>query len=160
MVDERDRLRARGLFLTCVFGVASIVLVTAVVFVASSRKSKLRPAEKSKAIETLKTPVADTLPGAPIGEAHWLSVYACVGIAAFLYFVFVVLLMAWVARDCRARGVDGGAVWVLIMLLFSAAGLLVYMASRPHGSLTRCPRCGNSKLMMAKRCHHCGEQDE
>lgn len=73
-----------------------------------------------------------------------------------LYLVLVILLMAWVAKDARARGMDGGAVWVLIVLSTGLIGLLVYMASRPHGILVPCSRCGNKKLMAALLCPHCG----
>jgi hypothetical protein len=76
-----------------------------------------------------------------------------VGIA---YVVGVILLLAWVARDARCRGVDGGAVWVLVILFTHWVGLLVYLASRPHGMLAPCPHCQNKKLAVAKLCPHCG----
>jgi hypothetical protein len=72
------------------------------------------------------------------------------------YVVGVILLLAWVARDARCRGVDGGAVWVLVILFTHWLGLLVYLASRPHGVLAPCPHCLNKKLAVARLCPHCG----
>jgi hypothetical protein len=74
-----------------------------------------------------------------------------------VYLVTLILLLAWVARDARARGVDGGAVWVLIVLCTYFLGLIVYMAARPHGKLVACQRCGNKRLMAALACPHCGQ---
>ena len=75
-----------------------------------------------------------------------------------LYLVGVVLLLAWVARDARNRGVDGGAVWVLVILFTHWFGLLIYLASRPHGMLTVCTTCSNKRLAFSKRCPHCGHE--
>jgi hypothetical protein len=33
---------------------------------------------------------------------------------AIAYLVGVVLLLAWVTRDARNRGIDGGAMWVIV----------------------------------------------
>lgn len=72
------------------------------------------------------------------------------------YVVGVILLMAWVAKDCRARGVDGGAIWVLMILFGSWIVLIIYLAQRPYGSLVVCERCSNKRLMAALHCPHCG----
>jgi hypothetical protein len=77
-------------------------------------------------------------------------------VLCILYVVLVVLLMAWVAKDCRNRGIDGGAVWVLVIFLTGVIGLLVYLASRPHGMLTACSVCFNQRLVYARTCPHCG----
>jgi hypothetical protein len=55
--------------------------------------------------------------------------------------------------------VDGAAVWVLVIFSTHWIGLLVYLASRPPGTLQPCPACGNRKLPYASRCPHCGRQD-
>lgn len=88
------------------------------------------------------------------------------GIAATVFFIWLavvigvmvlhVLLLSWVAKDCRARGADGGAVWVVIVLLSGIVGFLVYLASRPVGILVLCDHCGNRKLEAARSCPHCG----
>lgn len=74
------------------------------------------------------------------------------------YIVAVILMLAWVAKDSRNRGVDGGAVWVMVILFTGFIGLLVYLASRPHGVLVVCPHCNNKKLMPARLCPHCGNK--
>jgi hypothetical protein len=72
------------------------------------------------------------------------------------YLVGLILTLTWVAPDCRNRGVDGGAVWILVIVLLHWVGLLVYLASRPHGMLTICTTCGNKRLVHARACPHCG----
>jgi hypothetical protein len=84
----------------------------------------------------------------------FLGMLCVVGV---LLLVLQILVLAWVARDTRARGVDGGAVWVLIVLCTPIIGLLVYLASRPHGPLAACARCGNKRLQAALACPHCGQ---
>ena len=74
------------------------------------------------------------------------------------YVVAEILMLAWVARDANSRGVDGGAVWVITILITGFFGLLVYLASRPHGMLVVCSRCYNKKLQYAKLCPHCGHR--
>jgi hypothetical protein len=75
-----------------------------------------------------------------------------------IYVVTLTLILAWVARDARARSVDGAAMWVLLIFLSHVVGLLVYMASRPYGVLVPCYRCGNKRLQAARSCPHCGEK--
>lgn len=79
-------------------------------------------------------------------------------IACILVFVCWILLLAWVARDAKNRCIDGGAVWVLLVVFLNFIGLLIYMASRPHGMLTTCYRCQNRKLNYARVCPHCGHE--
>jgi hypothetical protein len=70
------------------------------------------------------------------------------------YLVALILLLAWVARDAKARG-DTGVVWLLVVFLFSWVGLLVYLASRTAGQKVPCRRCGNPKLERLLVCPHC-----
>jgi hypothetical protein len=89
------------------------------------------------------------------------TVFLCAfAIFCIAYLVGTILLMAWVAKDCRARGVDGGALWVMIIFFTGFVGLLVYLASRPFGTLVICHRCGNKRLMAAVICPHCGGRTE
>lgn len=83
-------------------------------------------------------------------------------VLVFLVIILVleILIMAWVTKDCRARGVDGAAVWVLVILLSFVVGLLVYLASRPQGTLVDCRRCGNRRLQFARACPHCGARQK
>jgi hypothetical protein len=43
-----------------------------------------------------------------------------------------------------------------VILFTHWVGLLVYLASRPHGVLAPCPHCMNKKLAVARLCPHCG----
>lgn len=70
------------------------------------------------------------------------------------YFSSVVLLLIWVAKDARNRGIDP-ALWFIVMLLAGWLGLLVYLVVRPPGTLIGCQRCGGKHLQFAKVCPHC-----
>lgn len=78
-------------------------------------------------------------------------------IASFMYFLFWILCLVWVARDAKNRSIDGGAMWVIIIFFTHFLGLLVYIAARPSGSLTTCGWCQNRKLNYARLCPHCGQ---
>lgn len=60
----------------------------------------------------------------------------------------------WVARDARARGMEG-APWILLMVFTGLIGLIVYMFSRPQGNLVPCTSCGNKRLQASAVCPHC-----
>ena len=94
--------------------------------------------------------------GSPVGAIGGSLFLISMLAAVVAYIVALVLILAWVAKDARNRGVDGGAVWVIVMLFLHVIGLLVYLASRPHGILVLCPTCGNKKLAHALTCPHCG----
>jgi hypothetical protein len=80
--------------------------------------------------------------------AAWL-----VGVLIFL--LTLILIIAWVVRDARARGTDG-AIWVIVLLASHVLGLLVYLASRPAGQLVPCVHCGNPRLQSMRLCPVCG----
>lgn len=85
-----------------------------------------------------------------------LMAFGCVMV--ILLIVSYLLMLIWVVRDCRARGIDGGVLWVLVIIVFHVIGLLIYLASRPQGQLAACPHCGNSKLIYSRVCPHCHSQ--
>lgn len=60
----------------------------------------------------------------------------------------------WVARDARARGMEG-APWILLMVFTGLIGLIVYIFSRPQGNLVPCASCGNKRLQASAVCPHC-----
>lgn len=70
--------------------------------------------------------------------------------------VLDVLLLVWVARDAKARGLDNGILWMLLVFFTSFVGLVIYLLARPQGNLIECPNCHNKKLQAAVRCPHCG----
>lgn len=73
-----------------------------------------------------------------------------------VYWLLVILGLAWVAKDAKARGMEG-ALWVIIVLISGILGLLVYLVARPAGLLVACPRCTNRRLHTSRLCPHCGD---
>ena len=83
----------------------------------------------------------------------------CCGTFFFLIAAVAVihfLLLVWVARDAKARGMDGAVIWMLLVFFTGIVGLVIYLLSRPNGQLIDCRSCGNSRLMAARTCPHCG----
>ena len=84
---------------------------------------------------------------------------ACCGTFFFLIaaaFVINIALLVWVARDAKARGMDGAAIWMLLVFFTGFLGLIIYLFSRPGGNLVRCNHCPNMRLQAARSCPHCG----
>ncbi len=89
------------------------------------------------------------------------AVLGCLGCGTFLVIPLVLLaiqiaLLVWVARDAKARGLDGAVVWMIFVFLVPVIGIVVYLFSRPQGELVRCAHCGNKRLQAAAKCPHCG----
>lgn len=84
-----------------------------------------------------------------------VGVLTCVIAAILGYVVASILLAIWVVKDCRNRSVDNGLLWMLMVFPFNFLGLLIYLASRPEGSLIRCEHCGNRRLSFVGVCPHC-----
>lgn len=84
---------------------------------------------------------------------------ACCGTFFFLIAAVVIIniaLLVWVARDAKSRGMDGAAIWMLLVFFTGILGLIIYLLSRPNGVLVRCVHCGNKRLAAARACPHCG----
>jgi len=87
--------------------------------------------------------------------------------AGFGFLVFVViailvvsiLLLVWVARDAKNRGVDNPVLWLILVFFTGIIGLIIYLAVRPTGNLILCEHCPNKKLPYALTCPHCGKAD-
>ena len=45
---------------------------------------------------------------------------------------------------------------MIFVFLVPVIGLIVYIFSRPAGTLIKCPSCGNQRLQAAAKCPHCG----
>lgn len=71
-------------------------------------------------------------------------------------FILNIILLVWVARDAKARGMDSSVVWMLLVMFLSFIGLFIYLGSRPKGDLVSCPVCGNQRLRASAKCPHCG----
>jgi len=75
----------------------------------------------------------------------WLSILA-----------IQIALLVWVAKDAKARGMDGAILWMLLVLCFPLLGLILYLLTRPKGDTAPCPNCTNKRLVTSVRCPHCG----
>jgi uncharacterized membrane protein YhaH (DUF805 family) len=71
-------------------------------------------------------------------------------------FVLNIALLVWVARDAKARGMDSAVIWMILVMLTSVVGLVIYLFSRPQGNLIQCSHCGNKRLQASAKCPHCG----
>jgi hypothetical protein len=118
----------------------------------SPQVSRPAPARQPSAAEE----TASAGGAAATGVALMLFFVLVFVVLPILYVVSVVLLLAWVAKDAKNRGIDGGAVWVIVLFFTHWIGLLVYLASRPSGHLVVCKRCHNKKLNYVLSCPHCG----
>ena len=86
------------------------------------------------------------------------SCAACGGsLLAFLVVMFIVniILLVWVARDAKARGVSGLG-WMILVFFLGIVGLIIYIFARPQGETTTCSHCQNKKLAAMAKCPHCG----
>ena len=72
------------------------------------------------------------------------------------FLVISVMLLVWVARDAKARGMDSAVLWMLLVFFLNLLGLLIYVLARPQGNLIQCPNCGNKRLQASVKCPHCG----
>jgi uncharacterized membrane protein YhaH (DUF805 family) len=87
---------------------------------------------------------------------------ACAGIwsvfiiAIFLLIAVNIAILIWVARDAKARGMDGSVMWVILVAFTGFIGLIVYLFSRPQGILVQCQKCKNNRMQAANKCPHCG----
>lgn len=94
------------------------------------------------------------------GEAA-AGLAACAGCGTVLIIIplaFIAIniaLLVWVARDARARGMDTPALWMILVLVTSFIGLIIYLFARPQGNLIACPHCGNRRLQVSAVCPTC-----
>jgi uncharacterized membrane protein YhaH (DUF805 family) len=84
---------------------------------------------------------------------------ACGGILLLFLLLVIALniaLLVWVARDAKSRGMDNSVMWMILVMLTSVVGLIVYFLSRPKGELVPCQTCNNKRLQSSATCPHCG----
>ena len=87
---------------------------------------------------------------------------ACGAGIGVILFVFVAILainialLVWVARDAKARGMDSSVLWMILVMVTGPIGLIIYLYSRPKGTLVACPSCGNKRMEASAKCPHCG----
>jgi hypothetical protein len=78
-------------------------------------------------------------------------------LVAIGYITGSALQSVWVYQDTQKRGVRQD-LWLLLVMYFNVAGVLVYLWCRPRGRLAYCPRCRKELLAALKRCPHCDYQ--
>lgn len=88
------------------------------------------------------------------------SAAACGGCAVMAFVLVIglvvnIAILVWVAKDAKARGMEG-ALWMVVVFFLGLLGLVVYLFARPQGALMPCVHCGNNRLQASVRCPHCG----
>ncbi len=68
-----------------------------------------------------------------------------------------VVLLAWVARDARARDMANNVFWMVLVMFTGVFGFIAYLFSRPQGKLVRCAHCNNKRLQSSRECPGCGK---
>jgi predicted RNA-binding Zn-ribbon protein involved in translation (DUF1610 family) len=120
--------------------------------------AKLNPA---KGATTVRPPVAQVERRSDVrvedeerdDSARVVGTVIVVGVA--LYVMMVILLAIWVVRDARNRSIENGVIWMLLIFPLNGLALLIYLASRPNGTLIRCERCRCWRLPYVGVCPHC-----
>ncbi len=87
----------------------------------------------------------------------------CAGCGCGLFVLFFavafvaldVVILVWVARDAKARGMDSPVLWLILIVFTHLIGLIVYIFARPQGTLVACPHCHNKRLEASAKCPHC-----
>jgi len=106
--------------------------------------------------------VAQSRTGAGEDAAACGACGACgAGIAVLIAIPIAILalniaLLIWVARDAKSRGMDSAVMWMILVMLTSVIGLIIYIFSRPQGNLVQCQNCHNKRLQASAKCPHCG----
>ncbi len=87
---------------------------------------------------------------------------ACGGCGIFIIIVPIVILainivlLVWVARDAKARGMDNAVLWMILVLFLGLIGLIIYIFARPQGNLIQCASCQGKRLQASAKCPQCG----
>jgi hypothetical protein len=84
---------------------------------------------------------------------------ACSGVGLVVFIGVIALniaMLVWVARDAKSRGMDGAAMWMILVMVTGVVGLIIYILSRPKGELAECGTCHNKRLQASAKCPHCG----
>lgn len=63
-----------------------------------------------------------------VGQWEWL-IFGWICFIPIFWFVIAILLCIWVYRDAESRGMSG-ALWLIIVLIGSIVGLIVYLIVR------------------------------
>jgi uncharacterized membrane protein YhaH (DUF805 family) len=98
-------------------------------------------------------------PNPAAGAAGCAACSGCGGMFILFWvglFVLHIAFLVWVARDAKARGMDGAILWMLLVLFIPFVGIIIYIFSRPQGNMIQCSNCNNKRLQASVKCPHCG----
>jgi hypothetical protein len=110
----------------------------------------------------LPTVAAAQNPGGPSDAQACAACGSCgtgmgmIVLVPIVFFALNIALLVWVARDAKSRGMDSSVLWMVLVMFTSVIGLVIYIFSRPQGSLETCDSCGNKRLQTSALCPHCG----
>ena len=119
---------------------------------AQKKTTEPRPQERNSSDESYET--RSQYSGSSRQSDEFMPII-CYLVVIFAYLLFVIFPAIWVIKDCRNRSIENGVLWMLLIVPLNLVALLIYMASRPHGSLIRCENCGNKRLAYVGICPHC-----
>lgn len=74
----------------------------------------------------------------------------------FLCLLILNIVMMYVARDARARGMSYPVLWMLLVLATGPFGVVIYLLARRDGDLELCPHCVNDRMETLDHCPACG----
>ena len=83
---------------------------------------------------------------------------ACGGVLVFFIGLIVlnIILLVWVAKDAKSRGMDNPILWMILVFFTGLLGLIIYLLARTGGEMTKCQNCNNKRLIALAKCPHCG----
>lgn len=84
------------------------------------------------------------------------SLVGAIFLIPLIFLAVNIALLIWVAKDAKARGMTDSALWMILVLITSFFGLIIYIFSRPEGELVVCQNCHNNRLKASAKCPHCG----
>jgi len=103
-------------------------------------------------------------PGQPGGPSDADAAAGCAAMGGCLIFGLIlsvvslivwIFVAVWAAKDAKSRGMDNSGMWVVLILFTGVIGLVIYLVSRPSGTLKSCRECGGKRLRESRRCPHC-----
>jgi putative membrane protein len=65
-------------------------------------------------------------------------VFAAVLLPAVIWFIIAIVIGVWIYRDAESRGM-GGTMWLIITLVLSIIGLIIYLIVRKPKTATTIP---------------------
>ncbi len=91
-----------------------------------------------------------------VETAAGLAAMGGCAIFVLLALVINILIIIWVYRDAKARGMDNAALWLVLVLIFGLLGLIIYLIVRPKGVTAPCNNCGKKRMEGLTVCPTCG----